>query len=146
MNYKVSVSLPLVRDSSKVSMTSSSEVASSCKDISNLAQESFHVLTLNTKNKLIARHMISLGIVDATYVHPREVFRPSIVDGAKAIILLHNHPSGDTTPSADDIQITRRLIEAGRIVDINVLDHIIFSSDEGKFHSMRDMGDLQFIS
>ena len=79
----------------------------------------------DTKNGLINRHMASLGLVNASLVHPRVIFRCAITDNATAVVLVHNHPSGDPTPSAEDIRITRQLIDAGKILDIKVLDHVI---------------------
>ncbi len=89
------------------------------------AQEEFHIVTLDTKNQTINTHRISLGALDQTIVHPREVFRAAIKDAAKSIVLVHNHPSGDPTPSEQDRAVTARLEEAGQIVGIQVLDHII---------------------
>jgi len=89
------------------------------------AQEEFHIVTLNTKNQVISTHQITVGLLDQCMVHPREVFRPAIKDAAKSIILVHNHPSGDPTPSDKDLQLTRRLEEVGQMLGIQVLDHII---------------------
>jgi DNA repair protein RadC len=88
-------------------------------------QEEFHIVTLSTKNEVINTHQISVGLLDQSAVHPREVFRPAIRDAAKSVILVHNHPSGDPTPSDQDIKVTRRLEGAGDTVGIAVLDHII---------------------
>ena len=87
--------------------------------------EEFVVLILDSKNKLIALETISVGTINSTIVHPREVFKGAIKRSANAIMLVHNHPSGDPTPSEEDIKITRRLAEVGQIVGIQVLDHII---------------------
>jgi DNA repair protein RadC len=126
MNYQTAlVQLPLVREAAGQKVSSPAEVHHVCGDIAALAQESFHVLTLNAKNRLINRHLVTLGLVDGTSVHPREVFRTAISDGASGIIVAHNHPSGDAAPSSEDLRITRQLVEAGRIVDIRVLDHVI---------------------
>lgn len=91
-------------------------------------QEEFHIVTLDTKNNVIDTHQISVGTLDASLVHPREVFRPAVKDAAASIILLHNHPSGDTTPSVQDINVTRRLESAGELMGIKVLDHIVLGS------------------
>ena len=92
----------------------------------NLEKEIFWVLHLDTKNTLKREpEKISTGIIDAAIVHPREVFREAIRIAASSIILVHNHPSGDPSPSREDIQITKQLVEAGEIIDIKVLDHII---------------------
>jgi DNA repair protein RadC len=126
MNYATAlVSLPLVCECSGGSIRTPEEARKACQDLAKLAQEFFHVLSLNAKQKLINRHLVTLGLVDATAVHPREVFRAAIKDGASGIIVVHNHPSGDTTPSAEDLRITRQLVEAGKIVGIKVVDHII---------------------
>lgn len=93
------------------------------------AQEEFHIVTLDTKNQVINTHRVSMGLLDQTLVHPREIFRPAIKDAAKAVILVHNHPSGDPTPSEQDRVLTERLEEAGRTVDIQVLDHLIVARD-----------------
>lgn len=88
-------------------------------------QEEFHIVTLNTKNHVIDSHCITVGTLDSSLVHPREVFRPAIRDAAASILLVHNHPSGDPTPSPQDHSVTERLTKAGEIVGINVLDHIV---------------------
>ena len=102
------------------------------------AQEEFHIVTLDTKNQTIGTHRISLGALDQTVVHPREVFRPAIKDAAKSIVLVHNHPSGDPTPSEKDRILTGRLEEAGRTVGIQVLDHIIVARNGAV--SLREFG------
>jgi DNA repair protein RadC len=88
-------------------------------------QESFWVICLNRKNRARARHMVTLGTQSNSLVHPREVFRPAILSNAMAIICVHNHPSGDPTPSAADISVTRQLREASKTVGIDLLDHLI---------------------
>jgi DNA repair protein RadC len=108
----------------------------------SLAQEAFCVLTLNTKNRVIRRHLISLGTLSSTPVHPREVFRPAITDGAAAVIVAHNHPSGDPAPSADDLRITKKLIEAGKQIEIAVLDHLIVG--DGQILSLKESGLVEF--
>lgn len=126
-------------------ITTPQAVYDALHDAALMAQEAFIVLTLDAKNNLIDRHLVTLGLLDASLVHPREVFRVAITDGAAAMILSHNHPSGDPTPSAEDIRITRQLVEAGRIVDIKVLDHIILGRGEvNPFLSMREAGLVDF--
>ena len=112
------------------------------EDLRHLAQEAFVVLTLNTKNRVIKRHLVSLGTVNSTLVHPREVFCPAITDGAASIIVSHSHPSGDSSPSADDIRITKKLIEAGKIIEIPVIDHLIVG--DGLPFSLRESGLVEF--
>jgi DNA repair protein RadC len=92
-------------------------------------QEEFHIVTLDTKHKPIRTHRITVGTLDASLVHPREVFRAAIRDAASAVLLVHNHPSGDPTPSREDLQVTDRLTEAGKLIGITVLDHIIVASE-----------------
>ena len=92
-------------------------------------QEEFHIVTLDTKHKPIRTHRITVGTLDASLVHPREVFRPAIRDAASAILLVHNHPSGDPTPSREDHQVTNQLTEAGKLLGISVLDHIVVASE-----------------
>lgn len=157
MNYMTAiVQLPLVRETKGNRVRTPEEVAQLCADIQGLAQETFHVLALNAKNGLIERQMVTMGIADASLVHPREVFRTAILCNAAAVLLVHNHPSGDPTPSAEDVRITRQLVEAGRIIDIKVLDHVIighcvngFTVNSGdpngrSFVSMRESGVCDF--
>ncbi len=88
-------------------------------------QEEFHIVTVDTKLQPIARHQITVGTLDASLVHPREVFRPAIRDSAASVLLVHNHPSGDPTPSSEDRAVTDRLKRAGDIIGIKVLDHVV---------------------
>ena len=90
-----------------------------------LKQEQFRVILLDSKNRLIRNCIISLGSLDQTIVHPREVFRPAIAHAAASIILVHNHPSGDIAPSEDDILLTRQLCLCGKVLGIEVIDHVI---------------------
>lgn len=90
-------------------------------------QEEFHIVTLDTKHQVIQTHQITVGTLDSSLVHPREVFRAAIRDSAAAILLVHNHPSGDSTPSRADHAVTERLTEAGKLIGIEVLDHIVLA-------------------
>ena len=92
-------------------------------------QEEFHIVTLNTKNHVIDTHQITVGTLDASLVHPREVFRAAIRDAASSIILVHNHPSGDPTPSNEDFAVTLRLESVGETIGIDVLDHIVLGRE-----------------
>lgn len=96
----------------------------------DLPHEQFHSLLLNAQHRVLREVMITRGILDASLVHPREVFRPAILERASSIILVHNHPSGDPSPSAEDREVTRQIREAGRTIGIPVLDHVIVA-DEG---------------
>ena len=93
----------------------------------DVRQEEFWVVTLDTKHRPINNHRITVGTLDASLVHPREVFRVAIRDAAAAIVMMHNHPSGDPTPSREDFAVTDRMTEVGRIVGINVLDHVVIA-------------------
>lgn len=89
--------------------------------------ERFTVLTLNGAHEVIRVHVVTKGLVNRTLAHPREVFRPAIKDNAVAIVVVHNHPSGNLIASDDDKELTKRLMDAGEIIGINVLDHVIVS-------------------
>ncbi|MBU3912986.1 MAG: DNA repair protein RadC [Nanoarchaeota archaeon] len=88
-------------------------------------QENFYVLMLNSKNFVIGQEKISLGIVDSSIIHPREIFRSAIKNSASRIILVHNHPSGDSSPSKEDEKVTEEIAKAGEVLGIQVLDHVI---------------------
>lgn len=91
-------------------------------------QEEFHIVTLDTKLQPLAKHRITIGTLDASLVHPREVFRMAIRDAASSILLVHNHPSGDPTPSSEDRMVTDRLKRAGELLGIQVIDHVIVAA------------------
>ena len=103
--------------------------------------EVFAMLCLSTKCRVIAYHEVSRGTLDATLVHPREVFKAALLSNAACLVLAHNHPSGDPTPSPDDQHLTNRLADAGRLLGITVVDHLIVG--EGRWFSFRDAGLLQ---
>jgi DNA repair protein RadC len=98
--------------------------------------EHFGVVLLDTKNRLLSTAVISVGTVDGTVVHPRDVFREAAIGGASGIVLFHNHPSGDPTPSSDDGVITRRMVAAGRVMGIEVLDHLVLG--EVRYFSFKE--------
>lgn len=101
-------------------------------------KECFFTVLLDVRNRYIRAEQVSVGSLDATIAHPREVFDPAVHDHAPSIIVVHNHPSGDPTPSAEDISLTRRLIEAGKVLGIKLLDHIVIAGE--KFYSFRAQG------
>ena len=112
--------------------------------VKGLEHENFYVLILNAKSRLAKPPIkISKGVLNACLVHPREVFKEAIRNSACNIILSHNHPSGDPTPSIEDIRITKQIVESGKIIDIQVLDHVIVCSPE-KFVSLRENGIVAF--
>lgn len=110
------------------------------EELRYLKKEHFICLFLNTKNGIIAKETLSVGTLNASLVHPREVFRSAIRNSSASIVCAHNHPSGDPTPSPEDIKITKRLVEAGSLIGIEVLDHIIIG--DGKFVSLKEQGYL----
>ena len=137
-------SLRLVKESSVtynlekpiVNPATAAEIINQVFDLENQPNEIFAILCLNTKNKVAGAHIISQGSLSASIVHPREVFKAAILNNAASIILAHNHPSGDPEPSREDIETTKRLVEAGKIIGIEVLDHIIIGE---KYLSMKGM-------
>ncbi len=107
-------------------------------EIGNKMKESFYILSLTTRNNLISVDKVSTGTLSASLAHPREVFLPAIKNSASTVIIVHNHPSEDTQPSEDDLNITKRLKEAGKILGIDVVDHIIVSRTN--YFSFKDKG------
>ena len=105
-----------------------------------LTQEHFVCLYLNTKNQVLHKRTVFIGSLNASIVHPREVFKEAFRRSAASIICLHNHPSGDPTPSREDIEVTKRLVECGKIIGIELLDHIIIG--EHKYVSLKEKGYL----
>ncbi|HWQ42131.1 MAG TPA: DNA repair protein RadC [Desulfosporosinus sp.] len=105
-----------------------------------LDREHFRVVSLSTKNHVLGISPISIGSLNSSLVHPRECFKEAIRRNSNAIILLHNHPSGDPTPSQEDIEVTRRLAEGGKILGIEVLDHVIIG--DNRFISLKERGIL----
>jgi DNA repair protein RadC len=99
------------------------------KDLHNHKKEHFVIFYLDARNQEIKREIISVGSLNANLVHPREVFEPAVRNLAAQIILAHNHPSGDPEPSEDDLEITKRLVESGRILGIEIIDHIIVAKN-----------------
>jgi len=103
-----------------------------------LRKEVFRILLLSRANRLIKEVIISEGTLDASIVHPRDVFREALLESAAGVILLHNHPSGNPSPSEEDIRITKQLVEAGRVMGIKVYDHIILGGED--YRSLADEG------
>jgi DNA repair protein RadC len=97
--------------------------------LADLAAEEFHVLALDSQSAVLRDMLITRGLLNSSLVHPREVFRGAIAEAAAGIVVVHNHPSGDPTPSADDRAVTRQLVEAGRIIDLPVYDHVIVGAN-----------------
>jgi len=111
-------------------------------EMAHLEQEHFRVLYLNTRNRLLGIETVYVGSLNASHIRVSEVFREAIKRNCAAIIIAHNHPSGDPTPSPEDVEVTRRLVEAGKLLDIEVLDHLIIGQQ--RFVSLRERG-LGFV-
>ncbi len=105
------------------------------------SQERFAVVLLDGRHRILREEVISLGTLTASLVHPREVFRPALRACAAALILVHNHPSGDPTPSPEDREVTERLVAAGELLGVRILDHVIVA--ERGYHSFREAGALE---
>ena len=110
--------------------------------IGNSDRESFLVLSLNIKHKINNASVISQGAVDYSLVHPREVFKTAILSNSNKIMVFHNHPSGDTSPSKEDINLTKRLKKCGEILGISLMDHIIVSENESEYYSFKEHHEL----
>lgn len=108
-------------------------------DLEGLQQEHFEVIFLNTKNVVIGRKNIFKGSLNASIVHPRETFKEAIRLSAASIIVCHNHPSGNASPSREDLEVTKRLAEVGKICGIELLDHVVIGT-EGKYVSLKEKG------
>ena len=105
-------------------------------ELSDKKKEHFYALLLDTKNRIIAEELVSVGILDASLIHPREVFKAAISANCRSMILVHNHPSGDCEPSGADKEVTKNLLEVGEILGIDVLDHVIVGKDN--YMSMKE--------
>lgn len=108
------------------------------EEMRHLDREQFRTVLLNTKNQVLETEVVSVGSLSSSIVHPREVFKNPIRKSAAALILVHNHPSGDPTPSREDLEVTNRLTEAGKILGIDILDHIIIG--DNKYSSLKEKG------
>ena len=104
-------------------------------------REHFVVVLLDTQNQIIGLHTVTVGTLDASLVHPREIFKAAILANSAAILLAHNHPSGDPTPSAEDRSVTRLLVDAGVSLGIEVLDHLVLG-ESPRYHSFREAGQM----
>jgi DNA repair protein RadC len=129
----------LRRPPGRVQLRSPSEVAMYLLPIyGGRAREHFGIVMLDAKHRVLRTSTVCVGTLDATVVRPREVFREAATAGALAIVLFHNHPSGDPTPSADDVELTERMVEAGELMGIAVLDHVVLG--DGQFCSLKESG------
>ncbi len=137
--YELTIVRRRVSESSHITVRSAVDVYDHFRGmIEALDREHFYVVLLDAKNHLTDFNLVSVGSLTSTIVHTREVFKAAILGNAAAIILMHNHLSGDPQPSTEDIAITRRIRQAAHVMDIGVLDHIVFG--DGKFISFCDDG------
>jgi DNA repair protein RadC len=149
---KVSAMFELFRRTNRLRVHGFSTKIGSAEDVyhyfadrlADKKKEYFYCLCLDTKHRIIQETLVSVGILDASLIHPREVFSPAVKACAHAVILVHNHPSGEAEPSANDTEVTKLLEEAGRVVGIEVLDHIIIGK-EG-FVSLKEKGVLSLTA
>jgi DNA repair protein RadC len=108
------------------------EIAEQCWDFRKKDKEHFTVFFLNTQNQIISREIISIGTLNCSLIHPRECFKTAILKSAAGVIFAHNHPSGGLEPSAEDIAVTKRLADVGKLIGIEVVDHVIVTSESHK--------------
>ena len=139
------VRIALVRETSKSMLPSTyvktpEDAAELMKELKEKDREHFAVILLNTKNRVLGVEVVSIGTLDASLVSPREVLKSALLANAAALVCVHNHPSGDPSPSAEDIRITKTLKQAAKIMDINILDHVIIGDTEHV--SLRELGIL----
>lgn len=130
-------------DLEKVIVRSPEDCAMALRTLLHMEEEPaerFGIFTLSTKNQIIGVHILFKGSLNSSIVHPREVFQAALLNNAASILCFHNHPSGDPTPSREDIDVTKRLAECGKLIGISVLDHIIMG--DPKFVSLKEKGYL----
>ncbi len=105
------------------------EIASKCKNFRKAKKEHFCVFFLDTQNRILGKETVSIGTLNTSLIHPRECFRTAILKNSASVIFVHNHPSGGLEPSAEDLNVTKRLKDAGKLLGIEVLDHVIVTTD-----------------
>ncbi|MDP3043521.1 MAG: DNA repair protein RadC [bacterium] len=125
-----------VEDNNLPMINSAKDAVAQLQELRTAKKEHFVVLYLNARNQLVHKETISIGTLNANLVHPREVFKPAIDCLASSMILAHNHPSGDSEPSEDDLDLTKRMVDAGKILGIEVIDHVIIT--QNNFFSFKD--------
>ena len=122
----------------RASINSPADAAALCSDMNTFDVEHLRVIMLNTKNMVLGRADVYKGSVNSSQIRVGEVFRPALQRNAPSVVIVHNHPSGDATPSPDDVAVTRALIQAGKLLDIQVLDHIVVG--HGQWSSLKEKG------
>lgn len=131
----------LLKDKKSTLLFQPKDVYDECKDIRDHKKEHFVIFYLDSRNQAIKREVISVGTLSASIVHPREVFEPAIQANAAQLIVAHNHPSGDLSPSEEDKEITKRLVAAGKLLGIELVDHVIISKQG--YLSLREQGTIE---
>lgn len=122
----------------KTIIYSPEDVFNLLSDMQFLDREHFRAISLNTKNRVLAVDTISIGTLNSSLVHPREVFKSAIKRSGNSLLLCHNHPSGDPTPSKEDLEVTQRLVDAGKLLNVPILDHVIIGHQ--KYVSLKERG------
>jgi len=140
MDNPTRIPISVIREQSPISRPT--EVAAIVKEFLPVnGREAFIVLYLDTRHRLLSQpYIASIGTLNSCPVHPREVFKPAILLSAAAIIVAHNHPSGDCKPSGDDLKLTKRLSEAGTLLGISLLDHLVVADESEEYISIRESG------
>ena len=131
------VKLLQVREATPIQVNSPQALYEQMREEAKADREIFWVIHLNTRNKIIEKEIVAMGNLDGCQVHPREIFRKAIILSSKSIITVHNHPSGDKTPSKEDFNLWSKINNAGEILGIDVLDHLIITADS--YYSFREV-------
>lgn len=145
-NYRIKIAtFSVLRDNDVPASDALSDPAAVAELVRKLvpddAREHFGIFMLNSQNRLVAYHEVSIGTLSASLVHPREVFGPALrLMGVASLILVHNHPSGDPTPSREDMRLTRQLADAARLLDLTIHDHVIIGNGAGGYVSLAEKG------
>ena len=126
----------LTREHGKLPINGPHDVLKFCQELAGSKKEAFVVFLLDSANGVIASEIVAVGTLNSAIIHPREVFKLAVTRSANAVILVHNHPSGNLEPSDEDRDVTRRLTEAGDILGIKLLDHLIVSEDVERYRSI----------
>lgn len=130
----------ILKDKKVMLLLSAQDVWERCADLRTLKKEHFVVFYLNARSQEIQREVVSIGTLTQSIVHPREVFEGAVIHAAAQVLVAHNHPSGDATPSPHDAEVTRRLCDAGTLLGIELVDHVVVAKDG--YYSMREHGHL----
>ena len=126
----------LTREHGKLPINGPRDVLKFCQELAGSKKEAFVVFLLDSANGVIASEIVAVGTLNSAIIHPREVFKLAVTRSANAVILVHNHPSGNLEPSDEDRDVTRRLAEAGEVLGIKLLDHLIVSEDVERYRSI----------